>query len=85
MKKKSQKLFKVHCVKCKVEYKDKEPDDYYCPPCNEARLEIAKQVNAKIQNRPKKNTMSGLQQYDQIRKARGVNFVNIKDLGISLN
>jgi len=56
MKTSKQKLFKVHCVKCKVEYKDKEPDDYYCSPCNEARLEIAKQINAKMQNRPKKKS-----------------------------
>lgn len=77
-------LFKVHCVKCQVEYTDKEPDDYYCPECNKSRLEAVKQVNAKIKSLPHKKVVSELQQFDAIRKARGVNFVNINDLGISL-
>lgn len=72
------------CIKCRESYTDTEPDDYYCPACKEASKAIAKEVDAKLAGRPRKQPKSELQQFDELRKLRGSNFINIKDLGISL-
>lgn len=78
-------LFSHNCIKCQEVYEDTDPDPYYCRTCNEQRILIAKEVDAKHATRiSKKPAMSDLQMYDEIRKARGVQFVNIKDMGISL-
>lgn len=72
------------CIKCGINYFDSEVDDYYCPECNEARKVIAKEVDAKLAGRTTKHVKSDLQIYDEICKARGSKFINIKDLGIKL-
>jgi DNA-directed RNA polymerase subunit RPC12/RpoP len=73
------------CIKCGANYSDEEVDDYYCTSCNEAKKAIAKEVDTKIALRgPRRQVKSDLQIYDEIRKARGVPFVSIKDLGIKL-
>lgn len=72
------------CVKCKEKYEDEEVDNYYCPTCNEDRKRIAKEVDANLSRIPKAPVKSDLQIYDEIRKAKGVRFVNISDLGIKL-
>lgn len=73
------------CIKCGSNYFDEEVDDYYCEPCNETRLAIAKEVDAKIAMKgTTRKSKSGLQLYDDIRAMRRTNFVNIKDLGITL-
>lgn len=74
-----------NCIKCRESYSDEEVDDYYCESCNEARKAIAREVDAKIALQgQRRQAKSDLQVYDEIRKARGVNFVSIKDLGINL-
>ena len=46
------------CTKCKAKYSDEDKDDYLCPPCNEMRKSIAKEIDAKFANRPKKEVRS---------------------------
>lgn len=74
-------MFQVKCVKCQEKYEDIEPDDYYCPPCKVEHLKLAEEVQRKVlANGPSRLIKSDLQRYDEIRKEKGVNFVNIRDL-----
>lgn len=76
-------MHKVNCVKCKKSYQSEEPDDYFCEDCNKTRLQVAKEIDAKMANRPKKKIVSDLQQFDEIAKQSGTKgFANAKDLGI---
>ncbi len=79
-------MFKHVCIKpgCGKTYEDSDADAYYCSDCNELRKVIAKEVDIKLAGIVSKRAKSDLQIYDEIRKARGVNFVNINDLGIRL-
>lgn len=71
------------CPKCSEAYSDNDPEVYFCPKCVEERKNIAKAIDAKMANRPKKVVVSELQEYDRLRaKSRG--YVNIRDLGIKL-
>jgi len=77
--------FKVKCVKCKNQYESEEPDDYYCSKCLKEKKKLADEIDAQIASRPKRKAVSELQEFDAIAKQRGGgNFVNIKDLGITL-
>lgn len=72
-------------MKCKAKYESEDPDPFYCPPCDEVRKEIAKDVDKKMVGvATKRPVKSDLQVYDEIRKAKGTPFVSIKDLGITL-
>jgi len=75
------KIYKVHCIKCKKEYTQPEPDDYYCPECLKIRAEVVKKVNAQIASRPRKPVISDLQRFNAVAR-NGV--ANIRDLGIKL-
>lgn len=76
-------MFDLTCIKCKEKYQDAEPDDFYCPTCNEQRLKIAKEVDAKIALQgPREKPTSDLQRYNELSKGKG--FVNIRDMGITL-
>lgn len=72
------------CIKpgCGNKYQDNDVDAYYCSRCNEERKTVAMEIDKKVFSRPRKNPKSDLQIFDEIRKQKGVNFVNIKDLGI---
>lgn len=69
-------MYTHSCIKCKVQYEDTEPDEFYCPTCNTERLRIAAEIDAKIKAKPTKPTMSALQQYDAQEKFRG--FIRVK-------
>lgn len=79
-----------HVCSCGQSYSDNDPDLYFCPNCVEERKRIAKEVDAKIANRPKKNSMSNLQIAET--KGKTINssnphggratFVRASDLGI---
>jgi DNA-directed RNA polymerase subunit RPC12/RpoP len=75
-------IFTHKCIKCGEEYKDEDPDAYYCSACNEQRKVIAKEVDAKLANVPKHPTKSALQEYDEARG--GLRFPSINSLGIKL-
>ena len=69
------------CLTCKISYNDTDPDPYLCPPCNEQRKLIAKQIDTKLAGRiSKKPVKSELQLYDEIQKRTGSKYVNIKHL-----
>lgn len=74
-----------NCIKCKQSYSDTDPEPYYCENCNKERLEIAKKIDAQMAHRPKRETVSELQMFEQIAKSKGGagnNFVNVRDLGL---
>ena len=62
---------KHQCVKCKREYFDNDPDDFYCSPCNEQRKVIAAEVDRRMASQPRKPTKSALQEYDESPKVGG--------------
>lgn len=77
------KTYPHKCIKCSADYTDEDVDPYLCSACNEKRLEIAKEIDAKIAARGKREQpVSDLQRYDELTKGKG--FANIKDLGITL-
>jgi len=72
--------YKPKCVKCGEKYESDEPDDFYCPPCEKIKTEIAKEVDVKLAGRPpKRKVESELKKYDSIN---GGKWVNARDLGI---
>jgi hypothetical protein len=70
--------FQHVCIKpeCSNTYEDKDPDAYYCKSCDEQNKALAKSVDARLKNRPKKPHKSGLQEYDETPKVHG--FVHVK-------
>lgn len=77
------KTFIHKCIKCATEYSDEDVDPYLCADCNEKRLVIAKEIDAKIALQGKREQpVSDFQRYNELTKGKG--FANIKDLGITL-
>jgi hypothetical protein len=73
------------CLKCQTRYEDTDPEPYYCESCKVERKAIAAEIDKKLATRvSKRQQKSDLQIFNEISKARGSRFVNIKDLGISL-
>lgn len=66
------------CIKCKKEYIDSDPDDYYCPECLIIKKKFAEELQKKIDARPKKPVKSDLQRYDELRGKSP--FINAKYL-----
>jgi len=64
-------MYEHPCIKCRTKYQDKDPEPYYCPPCNEERKALAKEIDAKVASLPKKPHKSALQEYDEAPKIRG--------------
>jgi uncharacterized Zn ribbon protein len=64
------------CIKCGTQYQDADPDPYYCKSCNDERKKIAKEIDAKIKAKPKRSTMSALQEYDNMPKIGG--FIQVR-------
>ena len=56
------------CIKCGEKYEEKEIEAYYCPICLEERNRIAKEVDAKMRNRPKKEIKSDFQAFNDVAK-----------------
>lgn len=61
-------MYSHACIKCDTQYQDKDPDPYYCAPCNEARKVIAAELDAKRPKNPVPQPMSALQQFDSVAK-----------------
>lgn len=80
---------KFNCIKCNTLYDEKDTEAYLCASCNEERLRIAKEVDAKIASMPKKETKSDLKIAESLGKtiASGsggqATFVRASDLGIN--
>uniref|UniRef100_A0A6M3XQM4 Uncharacterized protein n=1 Tax=viral metagenome TaxID=1070528 RepID=A0A6M3XQM4_9ZZZZ len=74
-------MYKVHCIDCKKEYEDNEPDDYRCPECLVVHKQRAAEIDKKLSKSPRKKIISDLQAFDMLAKEKGTRgFVNIKDL-----
>ena len=65
------KKYKVHCVKCKNEYTDIEPEDFYCKSCTVEKDAIAKKVDEKMKGRSTFRPTSALEEFDNSPKAHG--------------
>lgn len=74
----------LQCIKCQAQYQSEDPEPYYCQSCEEEKKAIAKEIDKKMAGRVSKRAKSDLQMFDEIAKARGTHFVNIKDMGITL-
>lgn len=62
----------ISCIKCGDNYQSEDPDPYYCKSCNDARLALAEEVDAKIRARgTKRKTVSALAEYDASPKVHG--------------
>ncbi len=44
-------MFKVKCIKCHIEYEDKEPDDYLCQSCLKKKKEIVELIDSQKRER----------------------------------
>lgn len=77
-------MHQCNCVKCKKKYQSKEEDDYYCEDCLKIHKQEAEEIDKKLANRPKKQTMSDFQKFKSVAKqgGEGALFANAKDLGL---
>ena len=75
----------TNCLMCSAQYEEEDNAPYYCEPCLSERKKIAAEIDKKRLARPPKPVKSDLQIFDEISKARGSKFLNIKDLGIRLH
>ncbi len=65
------KQYPHKCIKCKVDYSDSDIDDYLCENCNQARLVIAREVDAKVGSTVGQQPNSELTAYNAICMAQG--------------
>ena len=66
-------MYKLNCIKCSTQYESEDEDPYLCLPCNELRLKIAKEIDAKFALQGKiPQGKSDLQLYDEIKRRNGV-------------
>ena len=61
---------KHNCIKCNQAYNSSDPDPYYCTTCEKEKNVIAKEIDAKMANRPKRQTKSAWQQLDETGQLR---------------
>lgn len=59
------------CIKCATQYQSEDADAYLCAQCLEQKNKIAKEVDARLSARPKRETKSLIQQYDEAPKMNG--------------
>lgn len=73
----SMETYTHKCIKssCANTYQDSDPDAYYCQSCNEERKKIALQIDEQFANRPKKQPVSALKEYEDSPKIRGFQIV----------
>ena len=79
-------MFTHVCIKpnCGKTYSSPDIDPYYCSSCDKERKLVAQEIDKKLAGRvSKKQVKSELQMYDEISKARGSKFINVRDLGIT--
>lgn len=70
-------MYTHSCIKCSKKYEDEDPDAYYCPTCLKEKKAIADEIDKKIQARPRKETRSALEEYDNAPKVHGFMQVRI--------
>lgn len=83
----AEEQFTHKCIKisCPNTYQDNDEDSYYCPSCVEENKVIAAKVDQIIASKPRKETKSALQLYDEAAKMRGnKGFVRPEDIGLRI-
>lgn len=70
------KKYTHSCLKCSTQYKDIDPDPYFCAECKKKKQEVAAEVDKKMAGRPKEQPKSMLQEYDEAEKVGG--FMRVK-------
>ena len=74
-------MYEHACIKCDGKYRDEDPDPYYCPPCNEVRKSIAKEIDAKIHpSSPIKGGWALFEESQGIQHENGMKFIHEKSL-----
>lgn len=74
--------YSLSCIKCSEKYESNDPDPYFCEKCKEKSKAIAKDIDKKFSTKPRRQLKSDLQIFDELRRAKGSNYINMKDLGI---
>ena len=71
-------MYTYTCVKpgCNTQYKSNEVEAYYCQSCADANKALAKEIDAKVAAKPKKQQKSQLEILEQGPKVRG--FYHVK-------
>lgn len=63
------------CLKCNADYKDDDPEPYYCEICIQERKTIAKEIDKKIMPTLSYKQSSSLQAFDALPKVRGFTII----------
>lgn len=71
-------MYKVKCVKCRRDYEDSEPDDFYCPTCDEERKRIAAEIDKKLVGRPREPHLTFEERMAALPKIPGTNIPYIQ-------
>jgi len=72
-------MYKHSCIKpgCSKQYDSEDAEAYYCESCNAIRLQVAKEVDQKLKNRPAREIKSALKEYEEAPKVRGFMYVKL--------
>lgn len=88
------KTYTHSCIKCLKQYSDNEIDAYYCNECNNARLQIAREIDKKVGSTvgQKPTGISALEADMKLKGGfsettqDGINnsrlFINVRDIGL---
>lgn len=78
-------MFKLNCIKCKKPYESEENDPYLCDECDAKRLQLAKEIDAKVGSTVGQRPNNAWERIQAIKQAtgksvKGMTFINLKDL-----
>lgn len=67
------------CIKsvCENSYESNDADSYYCPSCLEAKNKIAKEIDLKFANRPKRESEGFEDKIAGMKKLNGITMINL--------
>lgn len=56
--------FLKNCIKCSAQYRDSDPDPYWCESCNAERKALAREIDRKVGSTVGQRPTSGFQSLD---------------------
>jgi predicted nucleic acid-binding Zn-ribbon protein len=65
------------CIKCGKEYQSDDIDPYLCAECLVLKEKIAKEIDAKFANRPKKEGQSFNDKVKGMKTVNGITMINL--------
>lgn len=80
-----------NCIKCSQKYTSTDDEAYLCESCNRSRLQIAKEIDNKFKNKPRKQPVSQFQTMERLGKTINsqsgglATFIKARDLGIQFD